>query len=54
MTVMKEPPSKRLCLEAPKESENMNNAIRGDKGDKFSFELESDCHSKEKLKKVKT
>ena len=35
-----EPPSTRLCLEAPKESE-----IREEEGDHFSTESESNCNS---------
>ena len=32
-TVIEEPPSERLCLEAPKESENTDNANREDEGE---------------------
>ena len=34
-TVKEEPPIERVCLEAPKEFENRDNAIREDEGANF-------------------
>ena len=41
-TFIEESWRRRLCHEAPKESENTDNANREDEGENFSTELESD------------
>ena len=51
---MEEPLSERLCLEAPKESENTDNAIREDEGENSSTKSESDCDSYNKEEKRRT